>query len=254
MKIITCPVNGPRAVTEFVYWGEVREMPDPKSISDDALGPITCSIAMRAGREERVVVPRAEQTPGFNRRTRHRARHRCCALTCPGSPADGACRRFRASGSTALSPRQFRFEGATAQGFAGDTISSALWAQGVLTLGRSFKYHRPRGLLSFANHDANVVMQQGEPVERQADLAEPEPSAELTAGQYVRRAAAGPGLPFWAGWPACCRSALLHRRFTRGACSRVGADVPPADRIGPCRLCGAPPAHDRSGTGSATCW
>jgi len=42
----------------------------------------------------------------------------------------------------------------------GDTISSALWAQGLRTLGRSFKYHRPRGLLSFANHDANVIVQQ----------------------------------------------------------------------------------------------
>ena len=79
------------------------------------------------------------------------------------------------------SPRQFRFEGATAQGFAGDTISSALWAQGVRTLGRSFKYHRPRGLLSFANHDANVVMQQGDRLNVRADVAEPEPSAELTA-------------------------------------------------------------------------
>jgi sarcosine oxidase subunit delta len=36
MKIMTCPVNGPRAVTEFVYWGEAREMPDPDRVSDDA--------------------------------------------------------------------------------------------------------------------------------------------------------------------------------------------------------------------------
>jgi sarcosine oxidase, subunit delta len=35
MKIMTCPVNGPRAVTEFVYWGEVRTMPEPDSVSDE---------------------------------------------------------------------------------------------------------------------------------------------------------------------------------------------------------------------------
>jgi sarcosine oxidase subunit delta len=36
MKIMICPVNGPRAVTEFAYWGEVRDMPDPGSVDDDA--------------------------------------------------------------------------------------------------------------------------------------------------------------------------------------------------------------------------
>jgi len=34
MKIMNCPVNGPRAVTEFVYWGALRDMPDPASASD----------------------------------------------------------------------------------------------------------------------------------------------------------------------------------------------------------------------------
>jgi sarcosine oxidase subunit alpha len=53
----------------------------------------------------------------------------------------------------------FEFEGRRYSGFAGDTISSALAAAGVAVLGRSFKYHRPRGLLSFANHDANVLFQ-----------------------------------------------------------------------------------------------
>jgi len=53
----------------------------------------------------------------------------------------------------------FEFEGRSYAGFAGDTISSALAAAGVMVLGRSFKYHRPRGLLSFANHDANVLFQ-----------------------------------------------------------------------------------------------
>ena len=78
-------------------------------------------------------------------------------------------------------PVQFRFEGAAAHGFAGDTISSALWAQGMRTLGRSFKYHRPRGLMSFANHDANVVVQHGDRLNVRADVTEAEGSAQLTA-------------------------------------------------------------------------
>jgi sarcosine oxidase subunit delta len=35
MKILNCPVNGPRVVTEFTYWGELREMPDPAAVSDE---------------------------------------------------------------------------------------------------------------------------------------------------------------------------------------------------------------------------
>ena len=31
---MTCPVNGPRAISEFAYAGEVRPMPDPAAVSD----------------------------------------------------------------------------------------------------------------------------------------------------------------------------------------------------------------------------
>jgi len=34
MKLIHCPINGPRPVSEFVYGGTVREMPDPDSATD----------------------------------------------------------------------------------------------------------------------------------------------------------------------------------------------------------------------------
>ncbi len=53
----------------------------------------------------------------------------------------------------------FVFEGETYRGYRGDTISSALAAAGVPYLGRSFKYHRRRHLLSFANHDSNTLFQ-----------------------------------------------------------------------------------------------
>ena len=54
---------------------------------------------------------------------------------------------------------RFRFEGREYQGYAGDTLSSALAAAGLSLLARSFKYHRPRSILSFANHDSNTLFQ-----------------------------------------------------------------------------------------------
>jgi sarcosine oxidase subunit delta len=35
MKIMTCPVNGPRPIQEFVFGGEIRPMPDPAAASDE---------------------------------------------------------------------------------------------------------------------------------------------------------------------------------------------------------------------------
>jgi len=45
-------------------------------------------------------------------------------------------------------PLHFTFDGVAYTGLRGDTLASALLANGVHLLGRSFKYHRPRGLLS----------------------------------------------------------------------------------------------------------
>ena len=53
----------------------------------------------------------------------------------------------------------FTFEGTRYQGYRGDTLSSALAAAGVPYLARSFKYHRRRHVLSFANHDSNTLFQ-----------------------------------------------------------------------------------------------
>jgi sarcosine oxidase, subunit alpha len=45
-------------------------------------------------------------------------------------------------------PLRFQFNGREVQGFAGDTVASALLAQGIVHVGRSFKLHRPRGIFS----------------------------------------------------------------------------------------------------------
>ena len=58
-------------------------------------------------------------------------------------------------------PVEFRFEGVAYQGYQGDVLTSALWASGLRLLGRSFKYHRPRGVYSLANSDVNVLVEDG---------------------------------------------------------------------------------------------
>jgi sarcosine oxidase, subunit alpha len=64
----------------------------------------------------------------------------------------------------------FTFEGKEYTGYEGDTITSALMASGVKVLGRSFKYHRPRGVLSLANHDINALMTDGQDTNMRADV------------------------------------------------------------------------------------
>ncbi|WP_416772663.1 2Fe-2S iron-sulfur cluster-binding protein [Pseudomonas sp. RHF3.3-3] len=56
-------------------------------------------------------------------------------------------------------PLDFSFDGKPYQGFAGDSIASALLANGRFLLSRSFKYHRPRGPLTMAGQDANTLVQ-----------------------------------------------------------------------------------------------
>ncbi len=55
----------------------------------------------------------------------------------------------------------FTFEGRQYTGFHGDTVASALAANGEMLLSRSFKYHRPRGAFTFRGLDANSYIQLG---------------------------------------------------------------------------------------------
>ncbi|WP_296745718.1 2Fe-2S iron-sulfur cluster-binding protein [Mesorhizobium sp.] len=55
-------------------------------------------------------------------------------------------------------PISFTFDGQTFSGYEGDTIASALLANGVKTVGRSFKYHRPRGIWGSWTEEPNGLM------------------------------------------------------------------------------------------------
>ena len=55
-------------------------------------------------------------------------------------------------------PLAFTFDGRPYEGFAGDTLASALLANDVHLVGRSFKYHRPRGVLAAGAEEPNALV------------------------------------------------------------------------------------------------
>ncbi|MDQ7069972.1 MAG: sarcosine oxidase subunit alpha family protein [Rhodobacterales bacterium] len=55
-------------------------------------------------------------------------------------------------------PVGFRFDGISYQGFEGDTLASALLANDMTLINRSFKYHRPRGVLTAGSEEPNALM------------------------------------------------------------------------------------------------
>lgn len=65
-------------------------------------------------------------------------------------PAGGRIDRTR--------PLTLTFDGRTYEGYAGDTVAATLLANGVHLMGRSFKYHRPRGLLSTGTDEPNALL------------------------------------------------------------------------------------------------
>jgi sarcosine oxidase subunit alpha len=56
-------------------------------------------------------------------------------------------------------PLRFSFDGRDLTAFRGDTLASALLANGVRLVGRSFKYHRPRGLLTAGPEEPNALVE-----------------------------------------------------------------------------------------------
>ncbi|MET0768460.1 MAG: FAD-dependent oxidoreductase [Solirubrobacteraceae bacterium] len=87
-------------------------------------------------------------------------------------------------------PITFTFDGKAVEGYEGDTIASALYAQGRRTFSRSFKYHRRRGELCGCGQCANSLVQIGG---RPGVRACAEPASD---GLAVKHTNARPGLDF----------------------------------------------------------
>ena len=83
------------------------------------------------------------------------------------------------------SPVRFSFEGREIEGFAGDTIASALAANGKRLLSRSFKYHRPRGSMSMSGDDGGALVQVGDEPNVLADVRQIKPGMTVVGQNYI---------------------------------------------------------------------
>ncbi|RVE87573.1 sarcosine oxidase subunit alpha [Sinorhizobium meliloti] len=91
-------------------------------------------------------------------------------------------------------PLSFTFDGRPMQGLEGDTLASALLANGRMLVGRSFKYHRPRGILTAGAAEPNALVTVG-----RGGRAEPNTRAtmqELYEGLEARSQNRWPSLDF----------------------------------------------------------
>jgi methylglutamate dehydrogenase subunit C len=67
-------------------------------------------------------------------------------------------------------PLSFLLEERKLSGYAGDTLASAVLANGVSLIGRSFKYHRPRGLVAAGVEEPNGLLTLGTGARRTANV------------------------------------------------------------------------------------
>jgi hypothetical protein len=68
-------------------------------------------------------------------------------------------------------PVSARFDGKPLSGLGGDTLASALLANGKVLIGRSFKYHRPRGILAAGIEEPNALVTIGEGATTEPNVA-----------------------------------------------------------------------------------
>jgi sarcosine oxidase subunit alpha len=81
-------------------------------------------------------------------------------------------------------PRSFRFNDRRLHGYAGDTLASALLANGVHLVSRGFKYHRPRGIVSAGAEEPNALVQVGQDPRSDPNIRTTQ--LELVNGQTAR--------------------------------------------------------------------
>ena len=88
----------------------------------------------------------------------------------------------------------FSFDGHQYEGFAGDTLASALLANDIRLVGRSFKYHRPRGILTAGSEEPNALVTIGLEAGQEPNLRAT--TAEIYEGMLARSQNRWPTLDF----------------------------------------------------------
>ena len=93
---------------------------------------------------------------------------------------------------------EFNFDGNRYQGYVGDNVASALAANDRWLLSRSFKYHRPRGILTMAGQDANTLVQLPDDANVLADRLAIKDGLEVEGQNYTGSLNFDRGA--WIGW------------------------------------------------------
>ena len=160
----------------------------------------------------------------------------------------GSYRIPNAGRLTPANTARFTFDGQNYTGLAGDTLASALLANGVHLVGRSFKYHRPRGILSAGAEEPNALVS----IERDAARKTPNVRAtvqELYDGLTAHSQNRWPSLAFDVGavndmasplfsagfyyktfmWPKAAWHALYEPKIRAAAGLGVAPDQPDPD-------------------------
>ena len=132
-------------------------------------------------------------------------------------------------------PLSFQFDGRRYQGHLGDSLASALLANGVHFVARSFKYHRPRGIFAAGSEEPNALVQLARGARSEANVRAT--VAELYDGLVADSQNRWPSLRFDFGalagtvsrllpagfyyktfmWPSSPRAWLVYERFIRRA-------------------------------------
>ena len=107
-------------------------------------------------------------------------------------------------------PISFTFDGKTYTGFAGDTLAAALLANGVHLVGRSFKYHRPRGIMTAGVEEPNALIRLGKGAYAEPNLRAT--AIEIFDGLYAESQNRYPSLRFDIG----AINSLLAQFFPAG--------------------------------------
>jgi len=89
---------------------------------------------------------------------------------------------------------RFTFDGRSYEGHPGDTLASALLANDVHLVGRSFKYHRPRGIVAAGPEEPNALVQLGE--DPRTDPNQRATQVELFDGLHAKPQNCWPSLEF----------------------------------------------------------
>ena len=235
MQLITCPWCGPREEVEFHYGGQahVAYPAEPATVPGTAWAQFLFFRDNPRGPVRRAMEPRRRLPPLVQRHPRHRhppvpgrlpaGRAETGDLMSPVHSAD-RCAPRPAAGSTGTPPCASPSTAMTCSDYRGDTLASALLANGVHQVATSIIYGRPRGIMAAGLEDANALVQVDQPYSEPMLTATTVP---LTDGLVAH------GLPGQGRWiprrhrplrqQACAHRRPRHRRRTRRAHRRPAA-------------------------------